>query len=210
VGNDVTYWAWWVRNLTVNYEILVNVNSSAARNHANASVSNEVRQLFLHTFGVNLVQVPSGPRFESSLNDLQLAPILPGTVDTRNAANVLSRVPSNRNTIRFRFVNYQLRQNNQPVRGMAWQVSGANGAQLGDMVVRTHENPTTPVSAHELRFVIVHEISHIFGAFDCIVLGCFMGFYNPNRSSFFWCNRCIASISSYLNLRAVSHPELRR
>ena len=206
---NTTYWAWWVRNLTINYEVLVNVNTDDGRSHADAIMYDEIAPLFLEAFGVELVQVPGSPRYEPLLNNV---PIIQETYDTRNGSNLLDIGRSSRDTIRFRFVNFQL-FTIHPIRGLARQMHGLNGAHLGDMVVRTHSGPATPVSPHELRYTVIHEISHIFGAIDCVggtKVGCIMGLYNPYREDFIWCSFCTRRIAIYLNNRVESHPELIR
>ena len=115
-STNTSYRAIWLPVITVRFDNIVNVNTVAARNHADASVSNEIRQLFLTNFGVNLVPVAGGARFEPWLNSL---PVIPGAISTREAWRVVDVAPSNADTIRLRFVDYTMFSSGRPIRGIA-------------------------------------------------------------------------------------------
>ena len=201
-GVNTTYWARWTRRIVVRYNNIVNVDTVAVRNHADSSITPEIKQLFLNNFGIDLVRDGSA-RFYARLNNVQ---IWGGTAD-RLAPSVLDVNRSDYHTLRFRFVNYGLRNSSgRVVFGSARQLNvmiqgnRVTGGHLGDMVVST--NTTTEV----LRRTIVHEISHVFGAPECNNSACVM--FDDVRGLVHnaWCDRCRNAIFQHLNNWRVAFP----
>jgi len=195
-----TFWARWTRHVTVHYHNIVNVNTVAARNNADNSISPEIRQIFLNNFGINLVQ-RSPASFEPGLNNV---PYWTGTSD-RIANRALDVNRSTTNTLRFRFVDYRIRNTGgQLLRGQARPLqvitSGNTIIQghIGDMIVTTHpDNRNIPQT-------IVHEIAHIFGAPDCWNPGCVMNHTLQIHDA--WCDSCRAAILRFLDNQRVVFP----
>ena len=202
------YWARWIRPLLINYEILVNTTDNAARTRANNSI-NEIAPLFWRYFGVDFQQVQGSPRFANELNSV----VLNGVA---NPSAVLDQVPSNWNTVRFRYVNFGLTGN---VYGMGRSAGGADGPsrRLGETVVRTHYLGGALVNPARLRYAIVHEISHMFSITDHCRNVCVMNATIDDASFNRWCDPCRNIMHGYLSrlwldhaAAGVRHPTGRR
>ena len=192
-STDTTYWARWRTpfNITVYYENLVNTNTADTRNLADTTV-NEIRQLFMANFGINLVQQPGTTRYVPALNQA-------GT----SAPDILDINPSNNATVIFRFVDFPL--NEGRIAGLARQVRGIEGTplmNLGDIVV------TTELTPEMFRRAVVHEISHIFGAHDCSSPRCVMDISRVHTVHDRWCGSCRTDVFHYLYIRMRNNPHL--
>jgi len=187
-GNTV-FWARWASIVTVEYMILVNVDTDEARAHAVDSV-NEFKDLFLENFGIYMVIHPDSPRYEPALNGAHLTCGWGGMCWRAWGRNVLDVYPSNATTAVFKFVDYFLCARCTPIAGMARQPWTRGGWEpitwhMGEMVVTTAgiEPPITHSRA------VIHEISHVFGAPDCNSAVCTM---NPRIHHILdnWCIPC--------------------
>jgi len=192
-NTETTYWARWSVpiSVTVYYENLVNRNTADARNLADSNI-NEIRGLFMTTFGIDLIQRPNTTRYSPALNQAGFT-----------ASDILDINPSNASTVIFRFVDIPL--NESRIAGLARQVRGQEGTaqmHLGDMVV------TTELAPAMLRRAIVHEISHVFGAHDCSSWGCVMDISRSHTIYNRWCATCRSDINNYLYNRRRLNPGL--
>ncbi|MCL2362344.1 MAG: InlB B-repeat-containing protein [Defluviitaleaceae bacterium] len=178
-----TYWARWVTSITVYYENLVSLDTLAARNQADASID-EIKHLFLTNFGVNLVQA-SPARHE------------PGLVPGLSPSNLLNVSRSSHDTVRFRFIHFGIGVAGIGRSGSGWNAN--TSFHLGEMAVTTILDPVA------LRFTVVHEISHVFGAWDCSGAGCVMNFFTPRAEYSNWCGPCRTRMHNYLSFIWLTH-----
>jgi len=190
---DTTYWARWGApiNVTVYYENLVNVDTADALVFVDASISG-IKGLFLDNFDIDLVLRPGTTRYEPALNQV-------GT----SATDILNINPSNDTTIIFRFVDFPL--NEGRIAGLARPIRGFEGTpqmHLGDMVV------TTQLTLEMFTRAIVHEIAHLFGAYDCSNRGCVMDISRLHTIHDHWCASCRSDIHNYLSIRVHNNPHL--
>jgi len=176
-SNNTVFWARFASIVTVPYELLVNVDTDAARTQALNSI-NEIRHIFFRDFGIDLVLAPGSPRYEPALNQVGINE-WGHTVGCRDASEVLGVNESNNTTVVFRFVNYTL----CGVAGIARGPRGVTGNRnMGDMVV------TTGLTTAQLRRTVIHEIGHVFGSGECFLPHCVM---NQNLNNLLydgWCN----------------------
>ena len=185
-NTDTTYWARW-GTMTIYYQNFTNSDSPEAQAYADNSVA-EIKHLFYSNFGINMVQ-RSEARYEPGLDPW----FPPGALLNVNR--------STHNTVHFRFVSFFF-----GLAGAARQAHGIDGTvhlHLGDMVVTTLQNPT------DLRFTVVHEISHVFGAHDCRSHGCVMNHATHRALYNHWCDPCRDRMHNYLAIRWRNNPWLR-
>ena len=196
--NNTVFWARFTTIVTAYYELLVNVDTDAARNQAVNSI-NEIKHLFMDNFGIDLVMAPGSPRYEPALNQVPQC----GNGCCRYGVDVLdvNRSPANNSTVVFKFVDYALHRPHwgpfftwlEQLAGIARGPGGLSGSmRMGEMVVTTSLAPTL------LRRTVAHEMGHVFGAHDCNDSDptCVMNvnYRNPLYNN--WCAGCRGMIHS--------------
>jgi len=183
-STPTTYWARWI-TITIYYENIVSADSLTLMNRAD-DVVDEIKHLFLTNFGVNLVQ-RNPTRYEPGL--------LPGIAPP----DLVDVAISNHNTLRFRFVHFDIW--GFPGWGRpGFGLMGGTGFRLGDMVVTTFM-----LLPDHFRHTTVHEISHVFGAVHCTSVGCVMSSLISLDAYNSWCNSCRTTMHNYLSWLWLMH-----